>query len=375
YKLEIKVEDKNNANFIFWDDQCFKFIEKSVADQIQLMKDEGEDDLKVYLDPLDKMLECTLAMRIRMQPKGTSEAVNTLADVNQASQCDSTQSLSATADHDPYMMLNVTPAKRLSSESLCDGLLCITLFNKDLKAHQNCKMVVQNFVVDLNKALVFQVGHLGGAYEEWVHQPIVSNEGPRFFENEILEFLTRTVWWAIPVIWLPVVCWFIHNSVQMGLSCPHLALLVVLGIFVWTLLEYSLHRFLFHIKTKTYWGNTLHYLLHGCHHKHPMDGLRLVFPPAATAILLMPFWNLVKLMATPSTAPALFGGGLLGYVMYDCTHYYLHHGQPKTEVPRNLKKYHLNHHFRIQDKGFGITSSLWDKVFGTLPPKMDAKSM
>ncbi|KAH1041208.1 hypothetical protein GLYMA_09G026800v4 [Glycine max] len=255
-------------------------------------------------------------------------------------------------------------------------------------------MVVQNFVVDLNKALVFQVGHLGGAYEEWVHQPIVSNEGPRFFENEILEvcplttdettkpslaspreFLTRTVWWAIPVIWLPVVCWFIHNSVQMGLSCPHLALLVVLGIFVWTLLEYSLHRFLFHIKTKTYWGNTLHYLLHGCHHKHPMDGLRLVFPPAATAILLMPFWNLVKLMATPSTAPALFGGGLLGYVMYDCTHYYLHHGQPKTEVPRNLKKYHLNHHFRIQDKGFGITSSLWDKVFGTLPPKMDAKSM
>ncbi|RDX72269.1 Dihydroceramide fatty acyl 2-hydroxylase FAH2, partial [Mucuna pruriens] len=150
------------------------------------------------------------------------------------------------------------------------------------------KMVVQNFVVDLNKALVFQVGHLGEAYEEWVHQPIVSKEGPRFFENEILEFLTRTVWWAIPVIWLPVVCWFIYNSIQMGLSCPHLALLVVLGILIWTLLEYSLHRFLFHIKTKTYWGNTIHYLLHGCHHKHPMDGLRLVFPPAATAILLMP---------------------------------------------------------------------------------------
>ncbi|XP_058723626.1 dihydroceramide fatty acyl 2-hydroxylase FAH1-like [Vicia villosa] len=237
-------------------------------------------------------------------------------------------------------------------------------------------MVAQNFVVDLNKALVFQVGHLGEAYEEWVHQPIVSKEGPRFFQNEVLEFLTLTVWWAIPVIWLPVVCWFVYNSVQMGLSCPHIALMVVLGILVWTLLEYTLHRFLFHIKTKTYWGNTLHYLLHGCHHKHPMDGLRLVFPPAATAILLFPFWNTVKLFSTPSTAPALFGGGLLGYVIYDCTHYYLHHGQPRTEVPRNLKKYHLNHHFRIQDKGFGITSKLWDKVFGTLPSsKADAKSM
>lgn len=93
------------------------------------------------------------------------------------------------------------------------------------------------------------------------------------------------------------------------------------GIFIWTLLEYTLHRFLFHIKTKSYWlvimlsishysvylssveslsecctnvvnivfrGNTMHYLLHGCHHKHPMDGLRLVFPPSATAILLIP---------------------------------------------------------------------------------------
>jgi len=92
---------------------------------------------------------------------------------------------------------------------------------------------------------------------------------------------------------------------------------------------------------------------------------------------------------------------MLGYVMYDVTHYYLHHAQPTRPVTKNLKvkqcqvskpgtffsfvsglhkeslfvmfflmilqKYHLNHHFRIQDKGFGITSSLWDIVFGTLP--------
>ncbi|KAE9452439.1 hypothetical protein C3L33_15658, partial [Rhododendron williamsianum] len=110
------------------------------------------------------------------------------------------------------------------------------------------------------------------------------------------------------------------------------------------------------------------------------------------------FWNLLKLVSTPSTTPALFGGGLLGYVMYDVTHYYLHHAQPTSEVPRNLKlfepaslvgtfplmnllvvflqKYHLNHHFRIQNRGFGITSSFWDKVFGTLPQsKAAAKSI
>lgn len=234
-------------------------------------------------------------------------------------------------------------------------------------------MVAQSFTVDLNKPLVFQVGHLLEEYQEWVHQPIVSKEGPRFFENDILEFLTRTHWWAIPLIWLPVVCWFVSKSVLIGYTAPQIFLLMVAGIFVWTLLEYTLHRFLFHIETKSYWGNTLHYLLHGCHHKHPMDGLRLVFPPAATAILLVPFWHFARLISTPSTCPALFGGGLLGYVMYDVTHYYLHHGQPTSEVPRSLKKYHLNHHFRIQDKGFGITSSLWDRVFGTLPQSKAAK--
>lgn len=236
-------------------------------------------------------------------------------------------------------------------------------------------MVAQGFAVDLNKPLVFQVGHLGEDYQEWVHQPIVCKESPRFFQNDIVEFLTKNQWWAIPLIWLPVVGWSLSRSIKMGHTVVDVVLVVALGVLLWTLVEYSLHRFLFHIETKSYWGNTLHYLLHGCHHKHPMDGLRLVFPPAATAILLYPFWNLIKLLSTPTTAPALFAGGLLGYVMYDCTHYYVHHGQPTSEIPKNLKRYHLNHHFRVQDKGYGITSSLWDKVFGTLPPsKVTGKS-
>ncbi|KAF2604386.1 hypothetical protein F2Q70_00025099 [Brassica cretica] len=77
--------------------------------------------------------------------------------------------------------------------------------------------------------------------------------------------------------------------------------------------------------------------------------------------------TIIPLFTTPSVTPALFGGGMLGYVMYDITHYYLHHAHPTRAVTKNLKKYHLSHHFRIQDKGFGITSSLWDIVFGTLP--------
>ncbi|KAF3450239.1 hypothetical protein FNV43_RR06319 [Rhamnella rubrinervis] len=79
-------------------------------------------------------------------------------------------------------------------------------------------------------------------------------------------------------------------------------------------------------------------------------------------------WTVTRALSTPSTAPALFGGIVLGYVMYDLTHYYLHHGKPSKAFTQNLKRYHLNHHFRIRSSGFGITSPIWDSVFGTLPP-------
>ncbi|XP_004293707.1 PREDICTED: fatty acid 2-hydroxylase 1-like [Fragaria vesca subsp. vesca] len=220
-------------------------------------------------------------------------------------------------------------------------------------------MVVKPFTVDLDKPLVFQVGHLGKGYNEWVHQPIVSKEGPRFFANDYLELLTRTAWWVIPLVWLPVASWLVSVSLRMGLTLPQAALAVVGGIFIWTLME----------------GNTIHYLFHGCHHKHPTDGMRLVFPPAAAAILCVPFWNMFRLLSPTSVAPALFGGTLFGYVAYDVTHYYLHHGKPSNRLTQDMKKYHLNHHFRIQSKGFGITSSLWDNVFGTVPSTKAAEKM
>lgn len=125
------------------------------------------------------------------------------------------------------------------------------------------------------------------------------------------QFLTRTAWWVVPLVWLPVATWFVLGSVNMGLTPTELAATFLTGFFGWTLMEYTLHRFFFHRKLKGYWlvfflktsifcthlhstlldysnlyrGNTFHYLLHGCHHKHPMDSLRLVFPPAGAAIL------------------------------------------------------------------------------------------
>lgn len=70
---------------------------------------------------------------------------------------------------------------------------------------------------------------------------------------DVEQFFTRTPWWVIPSVWLPVVCWFISSSVKFGLPAYHVEAAVVGGIFLWTFIEYTLHRFLFHMKTTTYW--------------------------------------------------------------------------------------------------------------------------
>ncbi|CAN6553483.1 unnamed protein product [Malus baccata var. baccata] len=206
-------------------------------------------------------------------------------------------------------------------------------------------MANKSFAVDLNKP----------PYEEWVYQPILSKGSPRCFHNDTIEVLLRScIQRAVSV------------SLRAGLTAPHLALTVVV----------RFHRFLMHTRTTSYWVNTIHYLVHGCHHKHPMDSMRQKPPPAAVAIVCLLFWNLFQLLSPPSFAPALFGGTLLGYVTYEVTHSYMHHGDPSKGLAQTLKKYHLNHHFTTQSKGFGINLSVfWDNVFGTLlPPKAAEKN-
>ncbi|KAH8974855.1 hypothetical protein BDL97_01G123200 [Sphagnum fallax] len=230
------------------------------------------------------------------------------------------------------------------------------------------------YTVDLSKPLVFQVGHLGDGYQKWVHQSIVCKESPRFFQSDFMESLTKTLWWVIPLVWMPVVFWSQVVALQRGLPLEKLFTTVPTGIFIWTFIEYFLHRFLFHVKTSSYWWNTVHYLLHGCHHKHPMDGYRLVFPPALTAVFSIIIYAVLSLFFSWRWSPSVFGGGLLGYIIYDVSHYFIHHGSPINKLTRRIKRYHLNHHFKVQSYGFGITSPIWDWVFGTLPPPLKLQS-
>ena len=87
-------------------------------------------------------------------------------------------------------------------------------------------------------------------------------------------------------------------------------------------------------------------MVHGVHHDHPNDPLRLVMPPAVSvplaALFLVVF---VAVLGTP-LAWSVGAGFLAGYLAYDMLHYALHHHRnPRTGLERRLRELHMRHHF------------------------------
>lgn len=225
------------------------------------------------------------------------------------------------------------------------------------------------YTVDLTKPIVPQVGYLGSDYDQWVHDPIISKESPRFFESDFHEFFTKTKWWVIPLVWVPLAMAMYYKALVVEkIPLSKMPEHFVFGTLCWTFIEYLLHRFLFHMKTSSYWGNTAHYVLHGFHHKHPMDGARLVFPPTFTLVFVIMIWILLGNWLVPYPGKlSVFASGLLAYVIYDLMHYFLHFGTAFNDRSRKMKRYHLNHHFKDQTNGFGITTTMWDWLFRSQP--------
>lgn len=225
-------------------------------------------------------------------------------------------------------------------------------------------------MIDLNAPLVTQVGKLGTAYPAWVHAPETGSL--RFFASPVLEALSRTPWWVVPLLWLPVAA-----LALLAVALPPWATAACLaaGVAAWALFEYCMHRFLFHAEVTSPLGVTLQFLFHGCHHKFPTDHLRLVFPPAAAAPLVLLMHRLLHAALPADAGGAVFAGMLGGYVAYDCLHYATHHMPVAKVAPlARVKRAHLAHHYQHPDSGFGVTSPVLDWVFGTIPAKAAAKA-
>lgn len=192
---------------------------------------------------------------------------------------------------------------------------------------------------------------------------------PPLFQNRLLDFFSRVHPSVPALLFLPVITGLIVAGINRELGGMESALLVLAGFGLWTLAEYWLHRKFFHWEPDNAIGRRMHFIIHGVHHDHPNDRLRLVMPPGASIPLAALFFGLFWLVFGLPTAYPLFAGFLVGYLAYDYTHYWLHHFVPKSKLGKQLREQHMRHHFQDHRYGFGVSSPIWDVVFGTLPRK------
>ena len=194
----------------------------------------------------------------------------------------------------------------------------------------------------------------------------VLKASPRMFESDLLDKLSRVHPAVPPILFGPVIAFMLVEGIIQGAGWVT-PLWVFGGYLFWTLTEYWLHRLVFHFEPDHPLGARLHWIIHGVHHDHPNDPLRLVMPPSASIPLALLFVGLFHLLLPAATAWSLVAGFLGGYLAYDMTHYYVHHRRPKTAVGRRLRELHMRHHFQDHTRGYGVSAPWWDKVFGTSP--------
>jgi sterol desaturase/sphingolipid hydroxylase (fatty acid hydroxylase superfamily) len=188
------------------------------------------------------------------------------------------------------------------------------------------------------------------------------------FESDLLERFSRINPITVFVVWVPIMLGFLFRSwSRHELSLASMVGLFGVGVLVWTLSEYVLHRWVFHWVDDTARGRRIHFLLHGVHHDFPNDKDRLVMPLGFSLPLGSLFFGLFLLVCGIRLAEPLFAGLVLGYLTYDGTHYAVHHFKPKTRIGRFVKRHHMLHHHMDHDGGFGVSSPLWDIVFRTMP--------
>ncbi len=208
-----------------------------------------------------------------------------------------------------------------------------------------------------------------------------STESTRMFKNDFLESLTK-VHWSVPLIfYVPVVVFFSYKALVWG----EVSLLTYIGYFIfglafWTAFEYALHRWVFHFHPTSEWGKRIAFIFHGVHHDFPRDRMRLVMPLSASIPLaLLVYLGFTLFFSNEFILACFFSGFMVGYLIYDECHYAMHHANFKSGIFKRIKQHHMLHHYSDPEKGFGVSSSLWDEIlrsgFEEKEPKKGSASL
>lgn len=200
------------------------------------------------------------------------------------------------------------------------------------------------------------------------------NQSIRLFKSDLLESLSRVHPVTPLVIFVPVLTYICWLSLEI-ISGLEFALTGLFGLLFWTFFEYSVHRFLFHSKPIGPKTERLLYLFHGIHHDDPHDPMRLVMPPTVSIGLSSLIYLAMLTLLPAGHAQATFFGFMLGYLAYDMGHYAIHHFHFKNPLFKFVRKHHYVHHFSDPENGYGVSSPLWDYVFGSTYKETEKNTM
>jgi len=199
-----------------------------------------------------------------------------------------------------------------------------------------------------------------------MHFEKIKNKGQaRLFKSDYMEMMTKTHPVVIYSIYLPVIGFMLYYGASYkGLGVGWEILLFVLGALFWSLFEYIMHRHLFHMIVESPRATKFVYTMHGVHHEYPRDKERLFMPPVPSLIVATIIFFLMRL-AMGWNALAFFPGFLFGYLMYGSMHFAIHAFAPPKMMKALWRNHHL-HHYKNDHMGFGVSSTLWDRVFRTM---------
>ena len=196
----------------------------------------------------------------------------------------------------------------------------------------------------------------------------VSNkdETARMFKSDFLEAFSK-VHWSVPLfIYVPVIGYLFYLSiVDYKVSALDMSGLIVAGLFIWTITEYLLHRFIFHFHATSDFGKRISFMFHGVHHDYPNDTKRLVMPPSVSIPLAIGFFFLFKAILGSIFIAPFYIGFIAGYLFYDISHYAIHHFNMHGKFWLAIKNHHMRHHYQDPELGFGVSSPLWDLILKT----------
>jgi dihydroceramide fatty acyl 2-hydroxylase len=194
------------------------------------------------------------------------------------------------------------------------------------------------------------------------------------FKNPYLEKMSHIHPLTPFIFWAPPITYFLWKSFESPLSVSAILSMGVAGLISWTFVEYILHRFLFHYEGDSAGWERAHFILHGHHHIDANAPTRLMMPPLVSVVLGTAFYYLFDMVFGPVMAKPFFAFFVLGYLCYDYTHYYVHFFTPTTRLGKFLKSYHMKHHYSGSNSRWGVSSPLWDYIFGTTEETLeDAK--